>query len=356
LLLPVPLLPPPPAAAAEFGVARAEAARLPPSPPPDDDVAATMAAQGLAATGADGCSSGISRKKESRGRKEGIDLVFSISSSDRREEKSLSSLCCLPFLRLCFSKSAVPLSEAGVVLRQREQEREQEPEQREVRTKREPPSFLKEQRNRHAPVRMKKSEAGPFHFLPCPHLEERTTPICCELASLSRLLQLLSFHPRDPYPSMTSGGGFGVTAKAISTTSSNETKSAAETAAAVKKFTALGVCEQLAEAAAALGWTAPTEIQAAAVPHLLAGTACEEKEEREGEKERAEHSTSGDGLLSPPPKCLSSLTSLVRPPPCSPCTLPYYHSTLWHEQARTSSASRRPGAARRAPSPCPFFR
>ena len=85
---------------------------------------------------------------------------------------------------------------------------------------------------------------------------------------------------------MTSGGGFGVTAKAISTTSSNETKSAAETAAAVKKFTALGVCEQLAEAAAALGWTAPTEIQAAAVPHLLAGTACEEKEEREGERER----------------------------------------------------------------------
>jgi len=295
--------------------------------------------------------------KEGRNR-----LVFSISSSDRREEKSLSSLCCLPFLRLCFSKSAVPLSEAGVVLRQREQEREQEPEQREVRTKREPPSFLKEQRNRHAPVRMKKSEAGPFHFLPCPHLEERTTPICCELASLSRLLQLLSFHPRDPYPSMTSGGGFGVTAKALSTTSSNETKSAAETAAAVKKFTALGVCEQLAEAAAALGWTAPTEIQAAAVPHLLAGTACEEKEEREGErerereKERAGHSTSGDGLLSPPPKCLSSLTSLVRPPPCSPCTLPYYHSTLWHEQARTSSASRRPGAARRAPSPCPFFR
>ena len=107
---------------------------------------------------------------------------------------------------------------------------------------------------------------------------------------------------------MTSGGGFGVTAKALSTTSSNETKSAAEMAAAVKKFTALGVCEQLAEAAAALGWTAPTEIQAAAVPHLLAGTACEEKEEREGErerereKERAGHSTSGDGWLSPPPQ------------------------------------------------------
>ena len=166
---------------------------------------------------------------------------------------------------------------------------------------------------------MKKSEAGTFHFLPCPHLEERTTPICCELASLSRLLQLLSFHPRDPYPSMTSGGGFGVTAKALSTTSSNETKSAAETAAAVKKFTALGVCEQLAEAAAALGWTAPTEIQAAAVPHLLAGTACEEKEEREGErererereKERAGHSTSRRRLASPPPPSAFLLSLLL---------------------------------------------
>ena len=72
---------------------------------------------------------------------------------------------------------------------------------------------------------------------------------------------------------MTSGGGFGGSAKALATTTSNgnDIKSAAETAAAVKKFTALGVCEQLAEAAAALGWTAPTEIQAAAVPHLLAG-------------------------------------------------------------------------------------
>ena len=58
--------------------------------------------------------------------------------------------------------------------------------------------------------------------------------------------------------------------------SGNSNSSAAETAAAVKKFTALGVCEQLAEAAAALGWTAPTEIQAAAVPHLLAGACGDE--------------------------------------------------------------------------------
>jgi hypothetical protein len=97
LLLPVPLLPPPPAAAAEFGVARAEAARLPPSPPPDDDVAATMAAQGLAATGADGCSSGISRKKESRGRKEGIDWFFR-SQVQTEERRKAFPLCAVsPF-------------------------------------------------------------------------------------------------------------------------------------------------------------------------------------------------------------------------------------------------------------------
>ena len=82
---------------------------------------------------------------------------------------------------------------------------------------------------------------------------------------------------------MTSGGGFGGSAKALSTPKNNNvdgTSSAADMAAAVKKFTALGVCEQLAEAAAALGWTAPTEIQAAAVPHLLAGKKEEDKEEK----------------------------------------------------------------------------
>lgn len=80
---------------------------------------------------------------------------------------------------------------------------------------------------------------------------------------------------------MTSGGGFGGSAKALSTSKNNvNVNSAADMAAAVKKFTALGVCEQLAEAAAALGWTAPTEIQAAAVPHLLAGKKEEDKEEK----------------------------------------------------------------------------
>jgi ATP-dependent RNA helicase DDX47/RRP3 len=39
----------------------------------------------------------------------------------------------------------------------------------------------------------------------------------------------------------------------------------------VQKFQALGVCEQLAEAAVALGWKTPTGIQEQAVPHLLQG-------------------------------------------------------------------------------------
>lgn len=39
----------------------------------------------------------------------------------------------------------------------------------------------------------------------------------------------------------------------------------------VQKFKALGICEQLAEAAVALGWKTPTGIQEQAVPHLLQG-------------------------------------------------------------------------------------
>lgn len=42
-------------------------------------------------------------------------------------------------------------------------------------------------------------------------------------------------------------------------------------AAAVKAFEALGVCTQLAEAAAELGWKEPTEIQSQAIPHVLQG-------------------------------------------------------------------------------------
>ncbi len=40
---------------------------------------------------------------------------------------------------------------------------------------------------------------------------------------------------------------------------------------AVALFEKLGICKQLAESAAGLGWKAPTSIQEQAVPHLLAG-------------------------------------------------------------------------------------
>lgn len=44
-----------------------------------------------------------------------------------------------------------------------------------------------------------------------------------------------------------------------------------EAAAAKEKFMALGVCEQLADAAAALGWKSPSSIQEQAVPLVLQG-------------------------------------------------------------------------------------
>ena len=44
-----------------------------------------------------------------------------------------------------------------------------------------------------------------------------------------------------------------------------------ETTAAVEAFTALGVCDELATAAAALGWKAPSEIQAQSIPQALQG-------------------------------------------------------------------------------------
>ena len=46
---------------------------------------------------------------------------------------------------------------------------------------------------------------------------------------------------------------------------------AAATEAAVAAFQELGVCVELAQACAALGWKAPTEIQRQAVPLALAG-------------------------------------------------------------------------------------
>lgn len=99
---------------------------------------------------------------------------------------------------------------------------------------------------------------------------------------------------------MTSGGEF----KALSSSggASSSFPSAAETAEAVKKFKALGVCDQLAEAAAALGWTAPTEIQAAAVPHLLAGEKKRWRKTGGNSKQKAAFDVDrdGDGLLSFP--------------------------------------------------------
>ena len=47
--------------------------------------------------------------------------------------------------------------------------------------------------------------------------------------------------------------------------------SAKEKEEAIAAFQALGVCTQLAEAAAGLGWKKPSSIQTEAVPHLLAG-------------------------------------------------------------------------------------
>lgn len=45
----------------------------------------------------------------------------------------------------------------------------------------------------------------------------------------------------------------------------------ARQAAAVKAFEALGICTQLAESAAGLGWKEPSEIQTQAVPLVLKG-------------------------------------------------------------------------------------
>ena len=44
-----------------------------------------------------------------------------------------------------------------------------------------------------------------------------------------------------------------------------------EKADSIAAFVALGVCTQLAEAAAGLGWKTPSSIQEQAIPHLLAG-------------------------------------------------------------------------------------
>jgi hypothetical protein len=45
----------------------------------------------------------------------------------------------------------------------------------------------------------------------------------------------------------------------------------AEKDESIRAFEALGVCQQLAESCAALGWKTPSPIQEEAVPHLLQG-------------------------------------------------------------------------------------
>ena len=45
----------------------------------------------------------------------------------------------------------------------------------------------------------------------------------------------------------------------------------AENDKAIAAFGELGVCRQLAEAAAGLGWKTPSSIQTQAIPHLLQG-------------------------------------------------------------------------------------
>ena len=47
----------------------------------------------------------------------------------------------------------------------------------------------------------------------------------------------------------------------------------AENDKAIAAFGELGVCRQLAEAAAGLGWKTPSSIQTQAIPHLLQGLA-----------------------------------------------------------------------------------
>ena len=50
------------------------------------------------------------------------------------------------------------------------------------------------------------------------------------------------------------------------------TLSSKEAEDAARAFEQLGVCTQLAEAAASLGWKSPTSIQQQAIPQLLQGT------------------------------------------------------------------------------------
>ncbi len=66
---------------------------------------------------------------------------------------------------------------------------------------------------------------------------------------------------------------------------------------AISAFTKLGICTQLAEAAAGLGWKAPSSIQEQAIPHLLAGE--EERSRRFSARRRAAAPSRGSTTTSP---------------------------------------------------------
>ena len=97
---------------------------------------------------------------------------------------------------------------------------------------------------------------------------------------------------------------------------------------AVALFEKLGVCKQLAESAAGLGWKAPTSIQEQAVPHLLAG-------------ECATDSRSEPRLFAS-----KYCTAFQRPQPRVQAVAQARMSLAWHKQAQ----------AKQEPLPCPFCR
>ena len=97
---------------------------------------------------------------------------------------------------------------------------------------------------------------------------------------------------------------------------------------AVALFEKLGVCRQLAESAAGLGWKAPTSIQEQAVPHLLAGECAT------------------DCRSEPRPFAFRYRTACQRHQPRVQAVAQAKMSLAWHRQAQ----------ARQEPLPCPSCR
>lgn len=72
-------------------------------------------------------------------------------------------------------------------------------------------------------------------------------------------------------PAMPSAKGIASSSSSSSGAAGDASAAAPAAAAERPTFKALGICEPLCEAAAALKWTAPTRIQAETIPHALAG-------------------------------------------------------------------------------------